>query len=408
MVERAKKFISDWKYEIVIFLMTMIPVLINIEKLSQIHHMYVIHYLPDFTMGINSRTFVGSLVRILNSHPTEEWLTNFCIVFLIIGMVLTAVVLGRVVKKSKDENRLSVFVFILFFVSGSYTLSLFSRFFGMIDIHMYIIAILSVVFAGNKYLRWLVPVLCVAGVFVNFAFTISYFIIVLLAMLYYADKHEKKLCDIIVFVITVVSVLALTFYCVFEANKHMFMTYEEALKLTEWKIGHSFSEEEREYLSTYLFGVHPESEKLYGVVASETTPLQFIYYFAKFLLENRTGTGGIIPLLIATVPVVLAFWIIWIMCIRNAEKKGTKFIYLCAILSALFIPVCCLVSTDYVRWIGAVAMCQFAMCFLMFYLRDEAFDKTVRKLRELFSKNKIILIVIYLVYLSNAYVELVT
>ena len=180
MVERAKKFISDWKYEIVIFLMTMIPVLINIEKLSQIHHMYVIHYLPDFTMGINSRTFVGSLVRILNSHPTEEWLTNFCIVFLIIGMVLTAVVLGRVVKKSKDENRLSVFVFILFFVSGSYTLSLFSRFFGMIDIHMYIIAILSVVFAGNKYLRWLVPVLCVAGVFVNFAFTISYFIIVIM------------------------------------------------------------------------------------------------------------------------------------------------------------------------------------------------------------------------------------
>ncbi len=408
MVQKLKKVVFDWKYEIVIFVMTMIPVFINIKKLSQIHHMFVMHYLPDFSMGINSRTLIGSLVALLNPHPTEEWLTNFCIVFLIIGMVLTAIVLGQVAKKSKDENRLSVFVFILFFVSGAYTLSLFSRFFGMLDIHMYIIAILCVVFAGNKYLRWFVPVLCIAGVLVNFAFTISYFIIVLLAMLYYADKHEKKTCDIIVFVITVVSVLALTFYCVFEASKHMFMTYEDALKLVEGKVGHSFSEEEKEYLYLYLFGVHPETENLYGVAISEATPIQYIYYFSRFLYENRIETGGMISLLLVTVPVILAFWIIWIMCIKNTEKKGTKFVYLCAILSALFIPICCIVSTDYVRWIGAIVMCQFAMCFLMFYLKDEAFDKTVRKLRELFSRNKIVLIVIYFVYLTNAYVGLVT
>ncbi len=408
MVERIKVFAYKWKYEAVIFLATMIPVLLNIDKLSEIHHMFVLHYLPDFSMGINSRVLVGSVVKLLNPNPTEEWLTNFAIVFLILGMILTSIVLGKVVKKSTSENKLSVWVFILFFVSGAYTISLFSRFFGMLDIHMYILAILAVVFAGNKYLRWLVPVLCVAGVFVNYVFTISYFIIVLLAMLYYADKNEKKACDIAVFVITVISVVALTAYFVFEAHNHMFMTYEDALMLVEGKIGHSFTEEQKEYLLIYLFRVHPESAKLYGVEIKDASPMQFIYIFIKFILENRTGSGGRFSLALVTIPVILVFSIIWIMCIKNTEKKGKKFVYLCAILSFLFIPLCCLLSTDYIRWIGAVVMCQYAMCFLMFYVRDEAFDKTVGKLRAIFSENKIILIIIYLVYLSSAYVSLVT
>ncbi len=407
MVKKIKGFASEWKYEAVVFLMTMITVLINYDELSGIHHMFVTHYLPDFSMGINSKMLVGSLVKLLNPHPTEEWLTKFAIFFLIAGMFLTAMVLGRVIKKSTSENRLSVWVFILFFVSGAYTVSQFSRFFGMLDIHMYILTIISVVFAGNKYLRWFVPVLCVAGVFVNYVFTISYFIIVLWAMLYYADRNEKKAGDIAVFVITVVSVIALTYYFVFEAHKHMFMTYEEAVALIEAKIGHPFSEEEREYISLHLFGVHPESEQLYGFDIEKATPVQFIYYFVRFILENRTGTAGLFSLTLVTVPVILAFWVIWIMCIKNTEKKGTKFVYLCAILSVLFIPLCCLLSTDYVRWIGAIIMCQFAMCFLMFYVRDEAFDKTVKKLKERFSENKIILIIIYLVYLTSAYVGLV-
>lgn len=408
MAGKIKKLVSEWKYEAVIFLMTMITVLINIDELSGIHHMFVMHYLPDFSMGINSRVLIGSLVKLLNPHPTEKWLTGFAIVFLITGMLLTAILLGRVVKKSTSENKVSVWIFILFFVSGAFTLSQFSRFFGMLDIHMYILAIFSAVFAGNKYLRWLVPVLCVAGVLVNYSFAISYFVIVLLAMLYYADKNEKKAGDIAVFVITVLSVLALTFYFVFEAHKHMFMTYEDALEIMKEKIGHTFTQEQEEYILLYLFGSHPESENLYGFSIEDATPIQFIYYFARFLVENRIGTVGLFSLALVTVPVVIAFWIIWIMCIKNTEKKGTKFVYLCAILSAFLIPLCCLLSTDYTRWIGAIIMCQFAMCFQMFYLRDEAFDKTIGKLRAIFSENKIILIIIYFVYLSSAYVGLVT
>ena len=84
MVEKIKNIASQWKNEAVIFLMTMITVFINIDELSGIHHMFVTQYISDFSMGINSRMLIGSIIKLLNPHPTEEWLTNFAIVFLII------------------------------------------------------------------------------------------------------------------------------------------------------------------------------------------------------------------------------------------------------------------------------------------------------------------------------------
>lgn len=408
MAEKLKSFVLRWKYEAVIFLMTMIPVLMNCRELSEVHRMFISYYLYDYSMGINSRMLIGSFVRLLNAHPTEEWITGFATVFLIFGMMLTAIALGGVVKNAKSENRFSVFVFIAFFVSGAYTISIFSRFFGMLDIHMYIFALISVAFANNKYLRWLVPFLCIAGVLVNYVFIMSYFPFALLALLYYTDKSEKKLAGIVLFVITIVSVLALTLYCVFLAKDHMFMTFDEALKIMEEKIGHSFTAEQNEYAELYLFGFHTESEEMYGVKIAEVSPFEYLYYFIKFLYENRIGMYGILTLLIITVPVIAVFWTIWIMCIKNTDKKSLKFVFLCCILSVVCIPVCCVLSTDFIRWIGSGVMCQFAMCFLMFYTKDEAFDKTVKKLRDVFSKNKIVLIIIYAVYVSSAYLQLGT
>ncbi len=406
MAEKLKSFVLQWKYEAVIFVMTMIPVLLNYQALSEVHRMFISYYLYDYSMGFNSRILIGSVVKLLNAHPTEEWITGFATVMLVLAMVLTAIALGRVVKKAKRENIFSAFVFILFFVSGVYTISVFCRFFGMLDIHMYILALTAVIFANNKYLRWLVPLLCMAGVLVNYVFIMSYFPFVLLAMLYYADKSEKKLVHTILLIITVVSVFALTLYCVFVAKDHMFMTFDQALKIMEEKIGHSFTAEQNEYAELYLFGYHTESEEMYDYKISESSPLEYLYYFIKFIYENRIGGHGIITLSIITVPIIAAFWTIWIMCIRNTDKKSLKFVFLCCILSVVCIPVCCVFSTDFVRWIASGIMCQFAMCFLMFYTKDEAFDKTVKKIREIFSKNKIVLIIIYAVYVSSAYLPL--
>lgn len=407
MADKLKSFAQHWKYELIIFMMTMVHVLFNIEKLTYIHRMFIQYYLYDFSMGINSRVLIGSIVRLLNPHPTEEWIRGFAVIFLVFGMLLTAIVLGRVVRNSEAEKRLTIFVFILFFVSGAYTISIFSRFFGMLDIHMYIIAILSVVFLQNKYLRWLVPILCAAGVFVNYVFIMSYFPFILLAMFYIANKSHKKSGDIVLIVITLITVLLLTFYCVYFAGKNMFVTFDEAIKIMENKIGCTFDDDQNEYASIYLFNKHEVAESMFGVKIHEVSPFNFIYYFMRYICE-QIPIYGIITLMVIVVPVIAAFFTIWIMCIKNSKKKGNKFIYFCCMLSVVCIPVCCSLSTDYIRWIGAGFMCQFAMFFFLFYKKDEAFDKTVEKIRAVFSKNIIIPIIIYFVYVSSAYLYLGT
>ena len=408
MADKLKSFAQRWKYEAAVFLLTMLPVFFNINKLSRVHPMYVPYYLFDFSMGINSRMWVGSVVKLLNRHPTEEWLRIFALIIFLLGMVLTAVALGAVVKKTKSENRLAVFVFILFFVTGSYTLSLFSRFFAMLDIHMYILALVSVVFITNKHLRWFVPVLCVIGVFVNYVFVMSYFPFVLLALLYFADKSEKKGGIIALFILTVLSVIVSTFYCVFEATDHMFMTFEEAINVMENKIGHAFTKEQNEYALFYLFGANEDFEGVYGIKVSELSAVQFVGYFIKYILENRVNGYGALIILISALPVLAIFCTIWVMCIGRSEKKSRKFVYICNILSVVCIPVCCILSTDFVRWIASGVMCQFAMCFLMFYCKDEAFDKTIEKLRGFFSRNKLVLILMFFVYISISYLDLTT
>ncbi len=408
MADKLKSFARHWKYEAVIFLMTMIPVLFNINKLAYVHRMYVPYYLFDFSMGINSRIWVGSVVKLLNPHPTEEWLRIFALIILILGMMLTAFALGGVVKKVDSENRFSVFVLILFFVSGSLTISIFSRFFGMLDVHMYILALVAVVFSQNKYLRWFVPALCIAGVFVNFVFTISYFPAVVLALLYNSDRSEKKFGNIVLFVITVLSVIGLTAYCVFVASDNMFMTFDEALQVMENKIGHTLTDEQNNYVKLYLFGQSESASELFGKPVSDMAPLEYVYNYFRYFVETSFGMQGIINLAIISVPVIVVFWMLWIKCIKLSEKKSTKFVYSCYILSTLFIPVCCLLSTDLVRWVASGIMCQFALCFLMFYRGETAFIKTVGLIKEKCSGNKIIPIVIYALYASSLYLDLTT
>ena len=408
MVDKIKNFALRWKYEAIIFVMTMLPVFFNFNKLSHIHRMYIPYYLYDFSMGFNARMWVGSIVKILNSHPTEEWIRGFATVILILGMILTAIALGKTAKKTAAENRFTMLVFVLFFISGSLSISLFSRFFGMLDIHMYIIALVCVVFSQNKYLRWFVPALCVAGVFVNFVFGISYFPLVVLSLLYNADKDEKKHWHIVIFVLTVIPTIGVTLYTVFAAAKNMTVTPEEAIQMMENKIGHPLTAEQNEYALLYLFGQNERASDFFGKPISDMTPIEYVSNYFRFFAENSFSVHGIFNLALITVPVIAVFWALWISCIRNAERKSTKFVYVCYILSTFFIPVGCLLSTDLVRWVASGVMCQFALCFLMFYFRDSAFEETVEAIKRICSKNKIIPVVIYILYASSLYLDLTT
>lgn len=396
MKTKALNFANKFKYELGIFVLLCLQALLNFNDLKGISDMFLSHYLVDFSMGKTSRLFVGSIVNILTDNPTEEWLNWFARIVLLLTLILTAAVLGRVVRKTKDEMKLPVYAFLLFFATGSFTMHGFSCFFGMLDVHMFIFAVIAVVFAQNRYLRWLVPVLCVVGVLVNYVFTISYFPIVILVILYLADRHEKKAADIFIFCITVIITLVLTFFFAFEGKNTMTVTFDEMWSIMEQKLGAELSFEQVEYFNLYLFGDDTASSIVGDI--SQFTPIEFVTTLVKYLYGYEINLSGVLTIALIAVPIMAVFCLIWIMCIRREKKKSRRFVYACFMLSMLFIPVCCLLSTDLIRWISAGVLTQFGLCFYMFYAHDEAFEKTVEKFKKFFTENKIAFIALFVAY----------
>lgn len=384
------------KYELGILIMLLIHSAINFIFEDGMSKFFVPYYLVDFSMGINSRLWVGSIVSLLTDHPTENWINWFARIILFLGLVITAILLGRVVKMAKKEMRIVLYGFILFFCSGSLTTACFSKYIGILDIHMYILALVAIAFVHHKYLRWLVPFLCVAGVFVNYVFTISYFPMIILAILYLADRREKKAGSIILFSMTVIIVLALTYYCVFLGKNYMNITFDELWDIIEKKCGREFEFDVVRYFSLYLFGSDPINAVDKDV--ANASPIEFVQILSETLYSTTHDYREITTLLIVSVPVIVFFWFIWITCIKNAERKSTKFVYLCCMLSVLFIPVCCLLSTDFIRWISAGVMVQFAMCFYMFAMHDEPFEKAAGIIERFFRRNKVALVFIFAFY----------
>lgn len=405
MRTKTLSFFDKFKHELGIFVLLCLQALVqNFNFLGKMDENFLVYYLVDFSLGKTSRLLIGSIVNLFTDKPTEQWLNGFALIVLVLTFVFTSVVLGHVVKNVKEEMRMSAYAFVLFFVTGSFTMYGFSRFFGLLDIYMFIFSLLAIVFAQHKYLRWLVPLACLAGVFVNYVYTISYFPVVILVILYLADMREKKAADISLFCITVVTVLAATYFCAFWGKYTMTVTFDEMLQILQQKFGREITLEQVEYYRFYLFAKDMTDGVL--VDASQLTPIEYMWGLWDHVFSITKANTGIATLAIASLPVIAVFWCVWIMSIRAAEKKSRKFVYSCFLLSTLFIFICCVFSTDLTRWITAGVLSQFILCFFMFAMRDEAFEKTVDKLKNFFFNNKIVLVAMFVMYAFTGHLSL--
>ena len=393
MKAKAIKLVSCCKYEIVIFALLCIQALINILPFYGMSKKFYVYYLSDFSMGTASRMWVGSIVKLLTDHPTEKWVCGFAFVTLFIALLFSAILVGGVIRKSNDEMKPILCIFALLFSLGSFTLHGFSRFFGMLDIHMFILALLAVVFLQNKYLRWFVPVICAIGVFINFVFAISYFLFIILVAFYLVVTQEKKLANSAVFAISAAVTVILTLYCIILGPDSMKVTFEQMREIMEQKSGHKLDDWAlTNYFGFYFFDMAPEEVGLSAEQVSQLSLVGYVKEFIKYSVGTKFTLNGVISLVSLALPTVAVFWVIWGFCIRNSETAGRRFVYFCFLAFTIFIPVTCMMSTDPIRWVQAGVITQFGLVFFMFFMEDEPFIKTMRQFKSFFETRKILMI----------------
>ena len=75
-------------------------------------------------------------------------------------------------------------------------------------------------------------------------------------------------------------------------------------------------------------------------------------------------------------------------------------------MSVIGAPMGCILAPDYIRWCQAIVLVQFGFVFFMFYMKDEAFEKTMIQLRAFFENKKILLVAAFLAYVMTVQMDL--
>lgn len=395
---KTLSFLSKFRYELSAFLLLCIQACMNIDFRQGMDRNYYSYYLADFSMGKTSRLLIGSFVNLLTDNPTVTWINCFAAVVLLLTFIFTSLLIGKVIKSTDSEIRPVITVFSLFFVSGAFTLWGFSKFFGMLDIYMYLFTVISVIAAKNNMLRWFIPLFCVGGVLINYVFTISYYPLIALVLLYLIAASEKKAVNIVVLLASGVISVALMFYCVIIGKTTATMSFEEMWQIMENKIGIELDYENVTYYEFYLFGTDEHSVK-YGADLNASVS-EFAGAFFRFLVEDAFDSDALVSVAIGTLPILIAFWMIWAKCFKNAETKFKKFVYLCFMISPVFIVVCCLLSTDIPRWAAPGIITQFVLGYFMFAIKDKPFEEAVLVLKSKLKGKAFVVVMLWAVYAS--------
>lgn len=405
MKEKAAKIFSSSKYGICVFVLLIVQAAVNLfyPSYGGIGEYNRLYYLVDFSMGKTSRLLLGSIVSLLNDSPSVAWLNGFATVILLIAIILASVLIGKVINQTKNELKPQVLIAALFFVSGSFTMHSFSAFFGYIDVNMFIVSLVAIFFMFNKYLRWLVPVLCVAGVFYHNAFAATYFPVIALIWLYLVVTEEKKKANIIILTLSILTVVAATLYCVLWGADTMTLTYEEFCERVLSKSPDKDIDFGLEFLGFYFYNVTPEEAGFTVEQVSEMSFFELLFNLSNYILSTGVSANRLISLLIAPPAVIAVFWAIWIKCMKNTDSKAKKFVYLCFLLASLLIAALCLVANDYVRWVQTGIITQFGLVFAMFYTKDEPFETTMKQFRTFFSNKKLVIVLSYVLYVFIYY-----
>lgn len=399
MKTKAAKIFSDCKYGLIVFVALVVQAVMNMIPFRSVGEYLHVYYLVDFSMGKTSRLLIGTIVNWLTDNPDIDWVNSFVVAFVFVSLLFSSILAGKVINGVKKELKPHVLVFTLFLVSGSFTFANFSKFLGFFDIFMFLIALTAIVFLHNRYLQWLVPVLCVVGVFIHQGFVFSFFPLIILASLYKITVSEKKVQGAAVFCLTAVLTVAAVAFCVLFGTKTINLPYEDMCAIVNERGSREFSEEALSNLGFYFYDHAPVDSGISDIQFSELSFFETYAVLTEYINTSVAGSSkGMIAILSLAILLFALFWIIWIKCIKNTDNKGKRFVYVCFMLATLIVPMYCIIAADYIRWVQAGMLTQFAFAFIMFYTKDEPFEKAVTQIGDYFRSRKMFLVIIYLVY----------
>ena len=346
-------------------------------------------YLVTYEFGFISKALIGSVFSLFTSRITSGQIYVTAVVSFLILIASISLLLGKLIRNSRQDMRSSVIVFVLLFLSSPLSVTyLLGMYIGRFDTYWIIITLLALIFIKNPVWRWAVPIMCAVAISVHQGYIFSYMPALMVPVLYevYANKYSKR--SFFIFFFSCFSLISL--FIVFQVLPAK-IPFNNAVDFSEYLS--KSADFPVSPLMLHLVYFAPFSEGYYGYVQPLIASYALPFGFA---------------LLVFSLPFLIIFGVIWKKCFSDTGNKFLRFVFLlCAFSPLIFIPISFFLS-DWERYWAAVLNTQFVLIFYFIYSNEQVVIDSVKKIGNFFEKHFLLLVLIIVFLCSIKFSEAAT
>lgn len=322
-------------------------------------------YPLNYSMGFSSRMFIGSVLNLFyGDYLKDTTVFHFVFVFMLIMSALVSYILANAISSTSGDEKYGVIAAAFLFVSSPMSISYFfiSLHFGRLEAYTFIIAMLMLLCLKRRALLPLIPVLCLAAMATHQIFIVLFMPLVGIALLYVTMKHNFDKRYTATFAVTcVVAVLSFVYFQYLSVMPFAQFSFTDANEMADYLNARTDIKIIPALLYIEYFSPLREWRSAAVVPAIES-----------FWREN------ILPSLLTFLPIIVCFPAFWVKCLRRAETKLGRLIFLMCLCSPLTLIFSCWAAADWDRWFGAAALSQFSLLFFFITVRDGTVTELIR------------------------------
>ena len=333
-------------------------------------------YLCDFFAGFCSRVIVGAVTGLFLDTVSIAQMTEIAKGAVIVSLILYALIIGAVLRKGVRERAFVPVLMAAVMLFEPIIVQVSFPFLGTLDVYILILFLCVLWSYGTPVFYVVAPVCSVLGLLVHYHYLLTFFPAVIALFVYeicMEQKKSRRIVSAVSFGFTAVSTCSLFFYLVLYAKNHLKCTADEFFEhmmsrfdispaarssLEKLMGGNAIF---RDYFDYYIFGYY-KGEYYYNSGGS----------FIELLSQERQARTAVSlyeKYVAYTLPVFVAFFVLWAICIsRQKGLRRLPYIAFACIVLALFPEL--FISSDVPRWFAMTLTCQFALLFAVYRRGD--------------------------------------
>lgn len=389
MNKSQKKYKAINIYSVCIFIYTLLYNILIVRNVTPPETgvaTYAFHAV-DFSVGFCTKLLPGAIFNLLPGEISSTKIIIYESMLLILFFAALSVMLGKFIISSPEKYRKTAIILSFLFVTGPCTFSIYAYRIGMLDVYWVFLAALAVFFMQNKYLRWLMPLICVTAILVHISAMIAYIILFAMLLLYEyisaEDKKEKRIWGTIFLLSVFVSVAAFGYFIIFEKSN---LTYENMEDFDNWLAARGGGGYYYDYAlygkytfeSTETFNFN---EMLIPVKFSPAVELfvnkvlnQILFNFELIKYSNIPPCVMILLLAVIAPLLIPLYRLTAVKLKENNRNYPTVFFCICTFIQVPFTLVCALLtSVDVTRWTAHAFTVAFTLFLYMAYKEKETY-----------------------------------